>query len=1212
MRTSFFLFVSLASAICQGQCDSDFDFASSDSWSQPAIGESFLPGCLESDYYDVWHFLIPDTAAGIDPTYSSTLPLDHVIFLQDAIDANGVYSGVVFTDTATNEVFHATDIGLEVLLNNNGDSPNENTFLGGMQYCAAIQGAPNRPGVYRISIDTELWIGLGNGWFWHPSETFEFLFDVVATPTTTLFLEGASQALCYGDSAFVEVIPSPDDDFSSYQWVSNWNGGGGQVLDTLGAGAWLTAGTYQVTALSDGVVCGGAKTFVLSESTPPPSAYPDVDICWDDVEEVSLEFEGGYVSPDEGFVQLQLFSSINGWNGSFLNIDVIHEDGTVTNSTVTLPSGTFANVNDVPELAIVYGDSVEVTYVSNNPDNDQYFSFDMFNCVNNCISEPDNCYSFNDLTAGLLFSGPAGCGESIQGVWSEPSNLGNNVFSETSQFNTTWSAYQPGNYELCFEDFQCGVTNCFNVSITEREAGFDCDGNSLCGTPSVSTLTVEVTENVLDDLDLYKLYVDLPPNSNWYVSAVAGDQNAVCWGENPLRVTSVFSASEGVFNTTLNTSWNASGLSTAFLGVFPELAFDSYATIGLSGPASETAVANAVDPSFSGDEQTTSDFLTFFNSSGAQNFEMQDGAWYIIPVSANQAMADDNGRCLIGQLSSTGPIQGQLIVQILDSDLEGGSTGQGEMVRYNFNGPGTFQGITNGTNVAGGLGALGCIPICGCDDPYASNYIPWVELGVDTCEYDCTDEDEDGICDEVDDCVGEYDSCGVCNGPGAVLACGCTNVPEGDCDCEGSQLDVLGVCGGGCLSDQNGNGVCDDIEVFGCTYELGENYSLEATIDDGSCIFPCEGAVNINVFDWDGDYAVTVTDFLMMLSVYGDVDIDLDGIWDSGDLCVDTDACNYATDPSEPCSSLDVLGICGGGCEADEDDDGICDDVDTCVGIEDECGVCNGPGPTEIVIEDITILYDSVYAANIDTWFVYEIGADTTFSYTCAPYFGDCGDAVSYQGYDYATILIGDQCWFAENLRSENYENGDAIPSGLSDSEWSSTTSGAVAVYGEGSSTCYNDSPDGDACDESWSLNEYGRLYNWYAVDDARGLCPSGWHVPTDGEWMTMEMALGMSESEANSLGYRGTDQGTQMKTTYGWNNGGNGTNSSGFSGLPGGFRDYYVIGSFNYAGLSGFWWSSSPFWSEAWYRMLVSNDEFVTRFDVDRRRGCSVRCVQD
>ena len=133
----------------------------------------------------------------------------------------------------------------------------------------------------------------------------------------------------------------------------------------------------------------------------------------------------------------------------------------------------------------------------------------------------------------------------------------------------------------------------------------------------------------------------------------------------------------------------------------------------------------------------------------------------------------------------------------------------------------------------------------------------------------------------------------------------------------------------------------------------------------------------------------------------------------------------------------------------DQDNDGICDDIDTCIGIEDECGVCNGPGPTEIVIEDIVITYDSVYLPLDNDWYVFPISADTTFTYTCAPSFITCGDPVSYQGYDYATQLIGDQCWFAENLRSENYKNGDGILAGLSDNEWESTSLGAVAVYGE-------------------------------------------------------------------------------------------------------------------------------------------------------------------
>ena len=227
-----------------------------------------------------------------------------------------------------------------------------------------------------------------------------------------------------------------------------------------------------------------------------------------------------------------------------------------------------------------------------------------------------------------------------------------------------------------------------------------------------------------------------------------------------------------------------------------------------------------------------------------------------------------------------------------------------------------------------------------------------------------------------------------------------------------------------------------------------------------------------------------------------------------------------------------------------------------------------------------------------------------------------CGDPLEYQGYDYETVQIGEQCWFAENLRAENYENDDEIPSGLNASQWMNSFSNAVAavaLYGEGSSECYDQSPDGNACNEAWALNEYGRLYNWYAVDDARGLCPSGWHVPTDGEWMTMEMALGMSEAEANSMGYRGS-AGTQMKTDYGWREtadiDGNGTNSSGFAGLPSGGR--YGNGWFGGAGSTGAWWTSSPTGYGAYFRVLSHTNGAIGRQEQTPRTGWSIRCIKD
>lgn len=370
-----------------------------------------------------------------------------------------------------------------------------------------------------------------------------------------------------------------------------------------------------------------------------------------------------------------------------------------------------------------------------------------------------------------------------------------------------------------------------------------------------------------------------------------------------------------------------------------------------------------------------------------------------------------------------------------------------------------------------------------------------------------------------------------------------------------------------------------------------------------------------NSFDGNGDGAVTISDLLDLLIVFGDVDTDLDGIWDTSDKCVDTTACNYAANPSQLCLYSDVVGVCGGDCESDGDGDGICDDQDTCEGDLDACGICNGPGPAEIIIDEIIIIYDSIWSPVDGEWLVYAVDSDTSFIYICEPPVIECGDFVSYNGHEYATVLIGGQCWFAENLRSEKYANGDAISSGLSSVEWQITNSGAVAVYGEGSSACSEYSPDGDACDESWSLSEFGLLYNWHAVADSRGLCPSGWHVPTDGDWMKMEMALGMTEAEVNGTGFRGTDQGTQMKTEYGWYDGGDGTNSSGFAGRPGGLR--INSGFFNVAGYKGYWWSSSPNGSGAWLRLLNAETTSQLTTGVSRdfqspNYGLSVRCVRD
>jgi uncharacterized protein (TIGR02145 family) len=211
--------------------------------------------------------------------------------------------------------------------------------------------------------------------------------------------------------------------------------------------------------------------------------------------------------------------------------------------------------------------------------------------------------------------------------------------------------------------------------------------------------------------------------------------------------------------------------------------------------------------------------------------------------------------------------------------------------------------------------------------------------------------------------------------------------------------------------------------------------------------------------------------------------------------------------------------------------------------------------------------YFSAYATNASGT---TYGDTLSFVAESAP----CGDltSVSYDGYDYSVVPIGTQCWFAENLRSDNYRNGEEIPGDFSG------TSGAQAIYNN----------------ENSNLNTYGRLYNWYAVDDSRGLCPTGWHVPTNAELLTLKI-------------YLGTDPGPKMKSSApDWD----GSNSSGFSGLPGGERR--VDGNFGNAGEYGYWWSSSLNSSDAEAVLLYSSSPYLTWFIDDQRFGFSVRCVRD
>jgi len=193
----------------------------------------------------------------------------------------------------------------------------------------------------------------------------------------------------------------------------------------------------------------------------------------------------------------------------------------------------------------------------------------------------------------------------------------------------------------------------------------------------------------------------------------------------------------------------------------------------------------------------------------------------------------------------------------------------------------------------------------------------------------------------------------------------------------------------------------------------------------------------------------------------------------------------------------------------------------------------------------------------------------------------------------YHTVQIGNQCWTQSNLKVSKYRNGDTIPTGLNNSDWGNTTTGACSIY------------------DNNSLNDdiVGKLYNHNAISDSRGLCPTGWHVPSDVEWSELETFLGGENAAGGPLKCN-----SSQVSNGGWSPPNTGaTNSSGFTALPGGIRSNY--GDFLNLSTHGYWWSNTDWTSSssyAWYRHLFfSSNGFNRNFGI-KSYGFSVRCLKN
>jgi uncharacterized protein (TIGR02145 family) len=205
----------------------------------------------------------------------------------------------------------------------------------------------------------------------------------------------------------------------------------------------------------------------------------------------------------------------------------------------------------------------------------------------------------------------------------------------------------------------------------------------------------------------------------------------------------------------------------------------------------------------------------------------------------------------------------------------------------------------------------------------------------------------------------------------------------------------------------------------------------------------------------------------------------------------------------------------------------------------------------------------------------------------------DCPASVmDVDGRMYPAVQIGAQCWMAENLEVEHYNNGSPIPGGLSNGDWESTPDGAFAVY--------DDNPS--------NKSTYGLLYNWHALADPRGLCPSGWSIPTDAAWDDLIAHLDGALLAGGAMKTTGTlDAGTGLWRAPN----AEASNSSGFSGIPGGYRA--SNGNYNVQDALGAWWSADEATANlAFFRLLFFANGEAERNAFNKQNGFSIRCLKD
>ena len=666
-----------------------------------------------------------------------------------------------------------------------------------------------------------------------------------------------------------------------------FNNGSGFTVDTFTGASW-----FIIPGSSTDAISGDDQRVLIAQLTTDGILDLVVNVQYDDA--------NGTTSNLDGLTLVYPELPAGCMDESACNYDATAEinDGSCVNPGDACDDGDAGTMNDAySDDCVCAGDVIVEGCTDSNACNYEATA----NVNVGCINPGDACDDEDNATAGDVYTADCNCeGQLI-------------LYGCTDSMACNYNAEADENDGSCeFPGDACddGLNNTVDDAYTSN---CDCEGELLPTGPA----GIEVEEYATSEYGTtYRVYAtfDAPTNELIAVYGTVGEnQNA------PLTVETTTS----FYQTALGSNWGE-GINPAFVAMFPEIGSDSWFTIGTEDSNGTGGVSSVGLDSY----------LTDFNNGNSFTVDTFTGAsWYIVPGSSADAIAGDDMRVLVAQLTTDGILHLVMNFQYDDANSETYNTDGLEITFPELQGGCTDMNACNYDDTAE-INDGSCLnPGDACDDGdagtindvYSDDCVCAGEVIVEGCT-DSTACNYDGTANVEDDSCAYLDECGVCGGSG---------IASGTCDCDGTLPNTGYDCNDQCLNDADNDGVCDEFETAGCTDVTACNYSTSATDDDGSCASFDEcgvcggGGIAAGTCDCDGNLPETGYDCEgVCLS-----DTDGDGVCDDLETpgCTDEMACNYdqsATDEDGSCVYPEELLNCDGSCANDENNNNICDELE--------------------------------------------------------------------------------------------------------------------------------------------------------------------------------------------------------------------------------------------------------------------------------------------